>query len=188
MIWCYMFSFTSSRHCSEARLREGVHLRQRHEEERPQGAGGGHGRTLPGRRQEERRETAALWFVWHYSSLICVCFSQLYLQYICFSIVVERFPSSEPKFVADLIKCNNKEIPAGMKLPAVTGSLTMVFVFCFHRLQCVRGWCGRCRHDRAEKYRQQAQWETCVRGRWLWCLCQDPGQPDHLYLWNSHFQ
>lgn len=39
-ILCGMFA--SSRHCSEACVREGVHLRQWHEEECPEGDGGAH--------------------------------------------------------------------------------------------------------------------------------------------------
>lgn len=50
-----------SRHCSEARLRESLHLGQRHEEERAEGVGGPHRWTLPGRCEEECGETAALW-------------------------------------------------------------------------------------------------------------------------------
>lgn len=91
-----------------------------------------------------------------------------------------------------LIHKTLKNIPAVIKLPVVIGSLRVVFVLCVcftpHRLQCVRGWSCRCWHVGVESYRQQAQWETCVCGGRLRRFCQDPGQPDHLHLWNSHFQ
>ena len=45
---------------AEARVREGVQQGRGHAQERPQGAGGGDGRTLPGRGQEGSTKAAAL--------------------------------------------------------------------------------------------------------------------------------
>lgn len=69
-------------------------------------------------------------------------------------------------------------------------SFNICLILCgsLHRLQCICGWRGRRGHGRVEKHWQQAQWKTRVCGGWLRCLCQDPGQPDHLHLWNSYLQ
>lgn len=93
----------------------------------------------------------------------------------------------QPRFVAYLINSFNcfREETVMWLLKVCQWYLFVSFTYRLQCLCCRSGWRG---HDRVENNRQQTQREACVCGGWLWRICQDPGQPDHIHLWNSHFQ
>lgn len=175
----------SSRFCSETRLRKGVHIRRRHEEKCPQSLGCGHRWTLPRWCQEERRETAALWYVWNYSSHHKVHHNNEIVNFEVFSSTLELKPVADYlwKYFSILTRPS-----VAFQLNNSLCLFTLLGVFFAYRLQCVCGRSGWCWHEGADSYWQQAQWEARVCCGWLRRFWQNPGQPDHFHLWNGHIQ